>query len=96
MDKNLDMSFSVIIGVKSAYKKYSDATVSCVVLDSDISTGNALVFNLETERVQIVTPTQRLYVMDAVKNIVRSWPEETKDFYRKKMKKELQKNYVSL
>lgn len=95
MNKNFDMSFSVIIGVKSVYPKYSDATVSCVVLDSDISTGNALVFNLETGRLEVVTPIQRLYVMDAVKSIVRSWPEKTKDFYRKKIKKELQKNYVS-
>lgn len=93
---NIDMSFSVIIGVDAVYRKNAGATVSCVVLDSDIATGNALVFNLETERIHVVTPEKRRYVMEPVREIVSNYPEHTKNFYRKKIKKELERRYVSL
>lgn len=82
------MSYGVYIGVKSA--RYSDGIASCIVLDSQISTGNALVYNLETERLQIVTPPERKYLQDGVKSIVR----EREPLYTKKIAKELSKGYV--
>lgn len=82
------MSYGVYIGVKSA--RYSNGIASCIVLDSQISTGNALVYNLETERLQIVTPPEREYLMDAVKSLVR----DREHLYIKKIAKELSKNYI--
>lgn len=82
------MSYGVYIGVKSA--RYSNGIASCIVLDSQISTGNALVYNLETGRLQIVTPSEREYLMDGVKSIIH----ETEHLYTKKIAKELSKNYI--
>lgn len=82
------MSYGVYIGVKSV--RYADGVASCIVIDSDIPTGNALVYNLETERLQIVTPSERQYMLDAVKALVR----DREHLYTKKIAKELSKNYI--
>lgn len=75
---------NVYIGKTS---KTGNGLAICMVIDSDIATGNAIVYNRETDTIETVTLTEKHTLW---KNI-RKLADETENEYEEKVKRALAK-----
>ncbi len=59
----------------------------CLVIDSDIATGNAIIYNRETDQIETITLSEKQTLWENIKRLA----EDTESEYEEKVKKALAK-----
>lgn len=59
----------------------------CMVIDTDIATGNAIIYNRETDQIETITLSEKQTLWDNIKRLA----EDTESEYEKKVKMALAK-----
>lgn len=75
---------NVYIGKTS---KISNGLAICLVIDSDIATGNAIIYNREADQVETITLVEKHTLWENIKRLA----EDTENEYEKKVKRALVK-----
>ncbi len=57
----------------------------CLVIDSDIATGNAIIYNRETDQIETITLAEKHTLYEGIKKLA----EDTESEYEEKVKKAL-------
>lgn len=75
---------NVFIGRTS---KTGNGLAICMVIDSDIATGNAIIYNRETDQIETITLSEKQTLWQSIKRLA----EDTESEYEKKVKRALAK-----
>ncbi len=73
---------NVYIGKTS---KNNNGLAICLVIDSDIATGNAIIYNRETDQIETITLAEKHTLYEGIKRLA----EDTESEYEEKVKKAL-------
>lgn len=73
---------NVYIGKTS---KMGNGLAICLVIDSDIATGNAIIYNRETDQIETITLSEKHTLYEGIKRLA----EDTESEYEEKVKRAL-------